>query len=186
MRFRDLFGTRDARGRRRRFPVNKFRSGKVPEVRNPLIIGGIGASILAASTALKFLHNPDVAADDLARHLAQELEGRHGFVSVSAQVRRGFGKPALAQVTLKVQDMAPHPTGQQAPEALCALLDEVARTVWNWGTPAPISISVQAQVGEHPDSEWDLRSAGFSDATARPAELYERYGAPAADPTWRP
>jgi len=31
-----------------------------------------------------------------------------------------------------------------------------------------------------------MSARGFADEIARPAELYDRYGAPECDPAWRP
>ena len=31
-----------------------------------------------------------------------------------------------------------------------------------------------------------MSALGFADEIARPDELYDRYGAPECDPTWRP
>lgn len=40
--------------------------------------------------------------------------------------------------------------------------------------------------GPPPEVLVDMRELGFVDETARPADLYEMFGAPASDPSWRP
>ena len=73
------------------------------------------------------------------------------------------------------------------------MLSTVVKTMWNMEI-APVAgrgrVLVRESSGAAKDDEErvlaDMTSLGYAGETARPDDLYERLGPPAADPTWRP
>lgn len=73
------------------------------------------------------------------------------------------------------------------------MLSTVVKTMWNMEI-APVAVRgrvlVRESSGATKDDEArvlaDMTSLGYAGETARPDDLYERLGPPAADPTWRP
>ncbi len=81
---------------------------------------------------------------------------------------------------------------------LPSMLELTARTAWDNPEVAPVAVrgrvtlvtDAQASISPEPDHVErvlaDMTLLGFPDEIARPGDLYDRYGAPASDPTWRP
>ena len=76
-------------------------------------------------------------------------------------------------------------------------LDAITRVTWNNDEMAPVSVRARVLLahdevddleapGAQTDTVVDMSALGFADEIARPDELYDRYGAPDCDPTWRP
>ena len=73
------------------------------------------------------------------------------------------------------------------------MLSTVVKTMWNMEI-APVAVRgrvlVRESAGAAEDGQEsvlaDMTSLGYAGETARPDDLYERLGPPAADPTWRP
>ncbi|MDO5719600.1 MAG: hypothetical protein Q4P05_02575 [Actinomycetaceae bacterium] len=182
------------RAMRERLPVNKFashtKSGRtMPQIENPLIIGGLGVIAVGGSAAMRHLRPLDKRRrnERLLEILETKLSSLPGDVTVDVDTREAFGKPALIQVTVTVaqQPAAPHD-----------LLDRVLKTVWDYGQPAPVGAMVTLRViantgsdnGESADDSptWTLDALGYIDGVARPHDIFDRFGAPASDPGWKP
>ncbi|MFC7581372.1 pyridine nucleotide-disulfide oxidoreductase [Schaalia naturae] len=95
---------------------------------------------------------------------------------------------------------------------LLDLLDRIARAAWDNPEVAPVAVRGRitlnvagegegdavvapgadgpsapgAPAGGGPRVLADMTALGFPDEIARPGDLYDRYGAPASDPAWRP
>ncbi|MDO5728629.1 MAG: hypothetical protein Q4P71_03270 [Actinomycetaceae bacterium] len=191
------------RSMRERLPVNKFPgkgrvSKQMPRIDNPVIIGGLGAIAAGGAIAVRQLRpfEKDRRDERLQNVLTAKLVSVPDLVEITVDTHEAFGKPALVTATL---------TFTQAPSYPADLLDRVLKVVWDHGQPAPVGASVviidQSESGaEHPSREgevldehatgsggrWTLTELGYADEVARPHDLYDRYGAPASDPTWKP
>ncbi len=126
-----------------------------------------------------------------------------GGETIEVEVLRAFGKPLIVsydiQVTAEQRDAVERrlmgdgqdPKQRDAYELfLVDLLDRSARAVWDNPEIAPVGlrgrIAVKDEVTGAVTVMRDLRDAGFQDEIARPQDSFERYGAPASDPNWRP
>ncbi len=72
---------------------------------------------------------------------------------------------------------------------LSDLLDRIARAAWDNPEVAPVAVRGRVTLVEdaaEPRVLADMTLLGFPDEIARPGDLYDRYGAPAFDPAWRP
>lgn len=112
---------------------------------------------------------------------------------VHVEVGEGFGRPSLVSIDLVVS--AADVLSQR--EAATRALDAVTRVTWNNDEMAPVSVRARVLLahddatdleapGAQTDTVVDMSALGFADEIARPDELYDRYGAPECDPTWRP
>jgi len=108
-------------------------------------------------------------------------------------VGEGFGRPSLVSIDVVV------PAGDTLVDATAAAqaLDVITRAVWNNPEMAPVSVRARVLLahdevddleasGAQTDTVVDMSALGFADEIARPDELYDRYGAPECDPSWRP
>lgn len=126
-------------------------------------------------------------------------------VDIKAEISEGFGKPSLATFDILVPASA-----DLDPTVVAEMLDVAASATWNNSELAPLAIrgrvlastavSVNGEDEADAAGPSDARSGGasqpvvladmealdFIDETARPDELYARYGAPDSDPAWRP
>lgn len=186
---------------------------RLPELANPLVIGALGVGALGAGIAMRAMRPARrrgrssrfrtlvlATVDEAIRTRVADLDPSTPL-EVRADVGEGFGKPAL--VTFDI--VLPRDFGARS-DALVDLLDAAARAVWDNRELAPLAIrgrvlaedarsSCDAPIGEggapDPQTEGplvlaDMTALGFSDETARPDDLFSRYGSPASDPGWRP
>lgn len=182
------------RAMRERLPVNKFGSHTksertMPRIDNPLIIGGLSAIAAGGSAAMKHLRPFEKQRRDDRLHtiVVAKLASLPGDVAVDVDTREAFGKPTLVHVTL---------TLEQRPAAPHDLLERVLKIVWDHGQPAPVGAMVTARVAADTGSDsgesaeggetWTLEALGYADGVARPHDIFDRFGAPASDPEWRP
>lgn len=126
-----------------------------------------------------------------------------GGIDIEVELLSGFGKPLLVSFDLcftwhqlqEVEAKIIHEDSRD--EQLQAyrvfiqdMMDRAVRALWDNGEIAPVAIRGRILITEQPDggSEQlsDLKNLGFADEIARPEDLYEKYGAPLSDPTWRP
>ena len=133
-------------------------------------------------------------------------------VDVSVNVGEGFGKPALVPFDITLDTDG----AQCEEDDLREILDGATHAVWDNGELAPLAIRgrIMAQILADADCDTegqtdkncisadaldmsetgaassivmaDMTLLGFEDGTARPTDLFERYGAPASDRNWRP
>ena len=112
---------------------------------------------------------------------------------VHVEVGEGFGRPSLVSIDVVVS--AADFLSQR--EAATRALDAITRVTWNNAEMAPVSVRARVlrardeaddleAPGAQTDTVVDMSALGFADEIARPDELYDRYGAPECDPTWRP
>lgn len=186
---------------------------RLPELANPLFIGALGVGALGAGIAMRAMRPARrrgrssrfrtlvlATVDEAIRTRVADLDPSTPL-EVRADVGEGFGKPALATFDI----VLPRDFGARS-DALVDLLDAAARAVWDNRELAPLAIrgrvlaedarsSCDAPIDEggapDPQTEGplvltDMTALGFSDETARPDDLFSRYGSPASDPGWRP
>ena len=194
-------------------PVNKATSaglrGRLPQIAGPLMIGALGVGALGAGIAWRALSSTrgtgrtqrfvDLAAAALdssfpARaHDADAGEARAPRRVVHVEVGEGFGRPSLVSIDVVVASS----DELSEREAATRALDAITRATWNNPEMAPVSVRARVLVahdevgdleapGAQTDTVVDMSALGFADEIARPDELYDRYGAPECDPTWRP
>lgn len=112
---------------------------------------------------------------------------------VHVEVGEGFGRPSLVSIDVVVS--AADFLSER--EAATRALDAITRVTWNNDEMAPVSVRARVLLahdeaddleapGAQTDTVVDMSALGFADEIARPDELYDRYGAPECDPTWRP
>lgn len=112
---------------------------------------------------------------------------------VHVEVGEGFGRPSLVSIDVVVS--AADFLSER--EAATRALDAITRVTWNNDEMAPVSVRARVLLahddatdleapGAQTDTVVDMSALGFADEIARPDELYDRYGAPDCDPTWRP
>lgn len=112
---------------------------------------------------------------------------------VHVEVGEGFGRPSLVSIDVVVS--AADVLSER--EAATRALDAITRVTWNNDEMAPVSVRARVLLaheeaddleapGAQTDTVVDMSALGFADEIARPDELYDRYGAPECDPTWRP
>jgi hypothetical protein len=166
---------------RERLPVNKYSSAgrnrrKMPSIENPLIVGGLGVAAIGAGAAMKYLKPMATQRQDEAMEsmLAEKLDRVPGLEKIVVDTKQSFGKPLLVRTHLTLSEMPVSPTD---------LLERTARYVWDNATKSPVAVSVTIT---GPGEQWTLADLDFEDEVARPHELYERFGAPASDPNWKP
>ena len=126
-------------------------------------------------------------------HEAGAGEARAPRRVVHVEVGEGFGRPSLVSIDVVVS--AADVLSQR--EAATRALDAITRVTWNNDEMAPVSVRARVLLaheeaddleapGAQTDTVVDMSALGFADEIARPDELYDRYGAPDCDPTWRP
>ena len=196
-------------------PVNKAASsglrGRLPQIAGPLMIGALGVGALGAGIAWRALSSTrgtgrtqrfvDLATAALDSGFplrvdeagAGEGAARAPRRVVHVEVGEGFGRPSLVSIDVVVASsdfLSEH-------EAATRALDAITRATWNNPEMAPVSVRARVLVahdeaddleapGAQTDTIVDMSALGFADEIARPDELYDRYGAPDCDPTWRP
>lgn len=196
-------------------PVNKATSAglrrRLPQIAGPLMIGALGVGALGAGIAWRALSSTrgtgrtqrfvDLATAALEADFplradeAGEVDGsaQEPRRVVHVEVGEGFGRPSLVSIDVVVASS----DALSEREAATRALDAVTRATWN--NPEMVPVSVRARVllahddagdleapGAQTDTIVDMSALGFADETARPDELYDRYGAPEHDPAWRP
>ena len=196
-------------------PVNKAASsglrGRLPQIAGPLMIGALGVGALGAGIAWRALSSTrgtgrtqrfvDLATAALDsgfplrsdEGVADEGAARVPRRVVHVEVGEGFGRPSLVSIDVVV---APSDALSER-EVATRALDAITRVTWNNPEMAPVSVRARVlaahdEVGDleapgaQTDTVVDMSALGFADEIARPDELYDRYGAPECDPTWRP
>lgn len=193
-------------------PVNKgtlsSSARRIPQIASPVAIGVLGAGALGAGVAMRAMR-PSKREGRSSRLRALILSGVEEALRASAldldpsavsgasvDVGEGFGKPALVSFDLSASCGADH-------ALLAEVLDAATRAVWDNPELAPVAI--RGRIIAARDSEGgagagapgveegsgvrvlaDMTALGFLDETARPEDLFARYGSPASDPSWRP
>ena len=190
--------------------------GRLPQIAGPLMIGALGVGALGAGIAWRALSSTrgtgrtqrfvDLATAALdsgfplrvdeagaGEGMAGEGVARAPRRVVHVEVGEGFGRPSLVSIDVVVASsdaLSEH-------EAATRALDAITRATWNNPEMAPVSVRARV-LGAHDDAGdleapgvqtdtvVDMSALGFADEIARPDELYDRYGAPECDPTWRP
>ncbi len=194
-------------------PVNKAASsglrGRLPQIAGPLMIGALGVGALGAGIAWRALSSTrgtgrtqrfvDLVTAALESGFplrvdeAGDGEARAPRRVVHVEVGEGFGRPSLVSIDVVVS--AADVLSQR--EAATRALDAITRVTWNNDEMAPVSVRARVLLahddatdleapGAQTDTVVDMSALGFADEIARPDELYDRYGAPDCDPTWRP
>ena len=194
-------------------PVNKAASsglrGRLPQIAGPLMIGALGVGALGAGIAWRALSSTrgtgrtqrfvDLATAALESGFplrvdeAGDGEARAPRRVVHVEVGEGFGRPSLVSIDVVVS--AADVLSQR--EAATRALNAITRVTWNNDEMAPVSVRARVLLahddatdleapGAQTDTVVDMSALGFADEIARPDELYDRYGAPDCDPTWRP
>ena len=196
-------------------PVNKAASaglrGRLPQIAGPLMIGALGVGALGAGIAWRALSSTrgtgrtqrfvDLATAALDsgfplrsdEGVADEGAARVPRRVVHVEVGEGFGRPSLVSIDVVVVSSDALSEREVATRAL----DAITRATWNNPEMAPVSVRARVLVahdeagdleapGAQTDTVVDMSALGFADEIARPDELYDRYGAPDCDPTWRP
>ena len=196
-------------------PVNKAASsglrGRLPQIAGPLMIGALGVGALGAGIAWRALSSTrgtgrtqrfvDLATAALESGFplrtneagAGEGAARAPRRVVHVEVGEGFGRPSLVSIDVVVS--AADVLSER--EAATRALDAITRVTWNNDEMAPVSVRARVLLaheeaddleapGAQTDTVVDMSALGFADEIARPDELYDRYGAPECDPTWRP
>ena len=190
--------------------------GRLPQIAGPLMIGALGVGALGAGIAWRALSSTrgtgrtqrfvdlvtaalesgfplrvDEAGDGAG--VAGDGEARAPRRVVHVEVGEGFGRPSLVSIDVVVS--AADFLSQC--EAATRALDAITRVTWNNDEMAPVSVRARVLLahddatdleapGAQTDTVVDMSALGFADEIARPDELYDRYGAPDCDPTWRP
>lgn len=170
-----------ARSMRENLPVNKFastsrRDRKMPAIHNPALIGGLGVAAVGAGAAMKYLKPMATSRQDqqMREMLTERLAKTPGLARISVETKQAFGKPLLVRARVELSEIPVSPTD---------VLERTAHYLWDYAPKTPVALSVTVLgPGEH----WNLVDLDFRDEVARPHELYERFGAPASDPTWKP
>ena len=196
-------------------PVNKAASaglrGRLPQIAGPLMIGALGVGALGAGIAWRALSSTrgtgrtqrfvDLATAALDsgfplrsdEGVADEGAARVPRRVVHVEVGEGFGRPSLVSIDIVVASSDALSEREVATRAL----DAITRATWNNPEMAPVSVRARVLAahdeagdleapGAQTDTVVDMSALGFADEIARPDELYDRYGAPDCDPTWRP
>ncbi len=190
--------------------------GRLPQIAGPLMIGALGVGALGAGIAWRALSSTrgtgrtqrfvdlataalesgfplrvDEAGDGAG--VAGDGEARAPRRVVHVEVGEGFGRPSLVSIDVVVS--AADVLSER--EAATRALDAITRVTWNNDEMAPVSVRARVLLaheeaddleapGAQTDTVVDMSALGFADEIARPDELYDRYGAPDCDPTWRP
>lgn len=174
-------------------PVNKgphMPTRRLPQIDNPVLIGVAGLGAVGAGLALRTLrpgHRVGRSERIRVRVVGAVQRGAevHGPgsepSSVDVQVHEAFGKPPLVSIDVHMETKVEAATAED-------LLDRAVRAAWDNPELAPVAVRARLLLGGPESSEvlTDMTSLGCEDETARPADLFTRYGAPASDPTWRP
>ena len=190
--------------------------GRLPQIAGPLMIGALGVGALGAGIAWRALSSTrgtgrtqrfvdlvtaalesgfplrvDEAGDGAG--VAGDGEARAPRRVVHVEVGEGFGRPSLVSIDVVVS--AADVLSER--EAATRALHPITRVTWNNDEMAPVSVRARVLLaheeaddleapGAQTDTVVDMSALGFADEIARPDELYDRYGAPECDPTWRP
>lgn len=129
-------------------------------------------------------------------------------LAVRLELDEGFGKPLLVTMDLVVtsvlQRLSELSEGERETLVILFtdLLDRAVQAAWDNREVAPVSVRgrVVVQTGGSPEGGRhfrpsrhphemvvvDMKSLGYEDEIARAEDLYERFGAPLADPGWQP
>lgn len=190
--------------------------GRLPQIAGPLMIGALGVGALGAGIAWRALSSTrgtgrtqrfvDLATAALESGFPLRTnEAGAGDAGVGAggaraprrvvhvEVGEGFGRPSLVSIDVVVS--AADVLSER--EAATRALDAITRVTWNNDEMVPVSVRARVLLahdeaddleapGAQTDTVVDMSALGFADEIARPDELYDRYGAPECDPTWRP
>ena len=187
--------------------------GRLPQIAGPLMIGALGVGALGAGIAWRALSSTrgtgrtqrfvELATAALDARFPEEATNEAGAGGddassgqrrvVNVEVGEGFGRPSLVSIDVVVS--AADVLSQR--EAATRALDAITRVTWNNDEMAPVSVRARVLLahddatdleapGAQTDTVVDMSALGFADEIARPDELYDRYGAPDCDPTWRP
>ncbi|MSS83193.1 hypothetical protein FYJ24_00095 [Actinomycetaceae bacterium WB03_NA08] len=186
-------------------PINKGGeegpSRRLPQINNRLTIAALGAGAKLTKKLRKYLRTPEYPGQEgrFRAHilralrapsvaaLAKQVDG----IDASVDIRQAFGKPTLVSVDLILSDPHDHLTLQQNNSGVLLedLLDNTVETIWNNPEIVPAAVRGRILVRGVDGADRvliDMTALGFDDEIGRPADLYDRFGAPASDPAWRP
>ena len=180
-------------------PVNKAASsglrGRLPQIAGPLMIGALGVGALGAGIAWRALSSTRGTGrtQRFVDLVTAALES--GFPVRAHEAGAGEARAPRRVVHVEVVVSAADVLSER--EAATRALDAITRVTWNNDEMAPVSVRARVLLaheeaddleapGAQTDTVVDMSALGFADEIARPDELYDRYGAPDCDPTWRP
>ena len=166
----------------------------VDEVRADVHEGFGKPTLVSADVVCRFLEEDGAGAGALSGGVAGEASrasaamGADARADVSAQEARRADVESASDERAADECVA-YETVSEARD----MLSTVVKTMWNMEI-APVAVRgrvlVRESSGATKDDEArvlaDMTSLGYAGETARPDDLYERLGPPAADPTWRP
>lgn len=183
----------------------------MPQINHPLLIGAAGLMAVGAGAAWAALRpSKRPGRTDRMRALVEAVvEADSGVRSQGVslgpvEIKEGFGKPALVSFDLVLPSANPegHAAAPVVSPLLEVLFDKVVHCLWDNPEIAPVAvrgrfvkaIALPGGSADREDSDRegllvevaDMSELGFASEVARPEELYEHYGAPASDRTWRP
>lgn len=136
-----------------------------------LVCTGCRAETPARSTPTE---EAEVTLDAEEDRLQDEAGQMHGLTDVDVRLRSGvtFGRQVIIEAGL-----------DGSADGL-TILDELTQAGWH--TLAFVPTEVRVTLTATDGAALTPRDLGFSRAGADPAGLYDRYGPPAADESWRP
>lgn len=181
-----------------------------PEVTNPVLVWALGVGEKITGTLTRNLRVSAPPGREkrfemrirnaLAPSVLMDEANRVGGITITILVRESFGKPTLVSVDIsltreQMDQVRTHLLDPDQEEAqlrtydlfLADFLERVVQEVWDNPEIAPVGVRGRLIItGENPEVLLDMTDLGYRDEIARPADLYERLGAPASDPLWRP
>lgn len=116
----------------------------------------------------------DMPAEALATSISRQLQGIDGVAKAQVSLGERFGAGTLIEFDLTLSASASDPV---------EVLTHATKVCWHNPWLAPVVIRPRVSLA---DRSWDATQVGFSSETAFAGELYNRFGAPKADPNWRP
>ncbi|MDO4260411.1 MAG: hypothetical protein Q4C87_12910 [Actinomycetaceae bacterium] len=171
-------------------------SRRLPQMGNPILVGIAGVAAIGVGAALSiFRHQEVTGRDERLTDLVRHSLGPGGDASVDLTLHEAFGKPAVVDFDIEVRGEVSGGIAAVSPQEN---LDRATQALWDNPEIAPIALrgrvirrsAGNGNGGSLPIDEGevlaDMRTLGFDDDIARPADLYRKYGPPAADPGWRP
>ncbi|OKL46650.1 hypothetical protein BSR29_07490 [Boudabousia liubingyangii] len=159
-------------------PYNSRFHGKPsdgPGWKNPLVWGA--AALGAAASAAVFRLNSRTQSD-AKNKLEQKIMGLPGVVDVAVLTRR-------TMTTYRIQAQVQTDLDPQDPN-LKALAEQVLKTVWDQAQTGPAAIDLQVRSNDPQAPLVTSKDLDFEAEIAYPHEVFDRLGAPACDPDWRP
>lgn len=185
-------------------PINKGApepERRLPQINNRFTIAVLNAGARAAQKIVSQLKPKARPGREerfrarLTRAVAETPAGteveRLGPLSVQVSVHQAFGKPTLISADVVLDEEQTEVAREHASSSTLFrdMLERLTVAIWDNPEIAPAGARARI-VGVNPDGSQitllDMTDLDFVDEAARPADLFDRYGAPAGDPGWRP